>query len=53
MGFCFRMGWLFGVFWLPMQVSAQTTADCEGAVNLCGDFYSEENASFSTGEVME
>ncbi len=33
--------------------SGQTTADCEGAIVLCGDWYSEENASFSTGDVFE
>ena len=38
-------------FTLP--VLAQTTADCEGAIVLCGDWYSEENASFSTGDVFE
>lgn len=40
---CMGTGW----------TSAQTTADCAGAVVLCNDWYSEENASFDTGEVFE
>ncbi len=32
---------------------AQTTSDCDGAIVLCGDVYSETEASFNTGDVYE
>ena len=44
---------LIGTLHVLGFASAQTTADCEGAIVLCGDWYSEENASFSTGAVAE
>ena len=53
MSFIARWGLIFGLLWVPFLLVAQTTADCEGAINLCGDFYSEENASFSTGDFTE
>ncbi|MEY5044574.1 MAG: hypothetical protein RJA19_1801 [Bacteroidota bacterium] len=28
---------------------AQSSSDCQGAILLCGDFFSEESSSFSTG----
>ena len=32
---------------------AQTPSDCDGAIVLCGDVYSETEASFNTGAVYE
>lgn len=32
---------------------AQSASDCEGAIVLCDDFYSEENASLNTGSFYE
>lgn len=32
---------------------AQSASDCEGAIVLCDDFYSEENASLNTGSLYE
>lgn len=47
------MAALLGCLGAGAHVFGQTTADCEGAITLCGDFYSEENASFSTGDLAE
>ena len=38
---------------LNPQVSYQSISDCEGAITLCGDFYTETDASFNTGAVYE
>lgn len=35
------------------NVFAQSVSDCEGAIVLCNDFYSEESASLNTGAVYE
>lgn len=32
---------------------AQSISDCEGAITLCGDLYTETEASFNTGAVYE
>lgn len=32
---------------------AQSISDCEGAITLCGDLYTETEASFNTGSVYE
>lgn len=34
-------------------ISAQSISDCGGAIVLCNDVYSEESASFNTGDVFE
>lgn len=47
------------VFWglaicaLSHRTAAQTVSDCPGAIVLCDDFYSEENASLSAGAQIE
>ena len=47
-----RLPWLIAVFF-PALLQAQTTSDCDGAIVLCGDVYSETEASFNTGDVYE
>lgn len=37
----------------PAPLAGQTTSDCAGAVLLCGDYFSEESSSFSTGVVAD
>lgn len=41
------MGLMPGLAW------GQSTSDCDGAIVLCGDVYSETEASFNTGAVYE
>lgn len=45
---------LAAIFWASAQsMNAQSPSDCEGAIVLCGDVYSETEASFNTGAVYE
>lgn len=37
----------------PQVSFGQSISDCEGAITLCGDFYTETEASFNTGAVYE
>jgi len=39
--------------WMPTAAWAQSPSDCDGAIVLCGDVYSETEASFNTGAVYE
>ena len=32
---------------------AQSISDCEGAITLCGDLYTETDASFNSGAIQE
>jgi gliding motility-associated-like protein len=36
-----------------LSVCAQTISDCGGAIQLCGDLYTEDQAPFNTGDVYE
>lgn len=53
----FFRGLIWVVFIAPAHIlQAQTgnsVSDCSGAIVLCDDFYSEENASLSAGSVIE
>ena len=53
----FFRGALWGAFLVVFpHLRAQTgnsVSDCSGAIVLCDDFYSEENASLSAGSVIE
>lgn len=47
----------FLLFWLSTQaivfLKAQTISDCAGAITLCGDLYTETEATLNTGTVYE
>ena len=40
-------------FLLSQSIFSQSISDCEGAIVLCGDLYTETQASFNTGSVYE
>ena len=45
---------LFFVLLSSVQLAfAQTISDCSGAVVLCGDLYTETEATLNTGDVYE
>ena len=44
-------GIVFGT--LTSDVSAQSISDCDGAIVLCGDLYTEMDATLNTGDVYE
>jgi gliding motility-associated-like protein len=49
-----NLAFLIVLFVLPYVISAQTsTSDCEGAIVLCGDLYTEDSAPPGTGNVYE
>ena len=42
------------LFFLGIQtIAAQTISDCSGAVFLCGDLYTETEATLNTGDIYE
>ena len=46
------------IFWccliaIPAAFRAQTISDCDGAIPLCGDLYTEDQAPLNTGTVYE
>lgn len=47
----FLLAWAMGA--LSVQSFGQSISDCEGAITLCGDLYTETEASFNTGAVYE
>jgi len=51
----FAMNRLLSVlmFFVSVLSWAQTTSDCDGAIVLCGDVYSETESSASNGDVVE
>jgi CHU_C Type IX secretion signal domain len=45
---------IFLLVFVGMNTHAQTSiSDCEGAILLCGDLYTETQASFNTGNIYE
>jgi hypothetical protein len=43
-----------GILFLSIHSYSQTSiSDCEGAIVLCNDVYSEDQASFNTGNIVE